>query len=60
MICYDGKTHYLGVFDTKQEAALAYDTEARQCGKDARLNYESTKAAEEAAAEAQAGHILAL
>jgi hypothetical protein len=34
LIRYDGKQHYLGRFDTKQEAALAYDREARQCGED--------------------------
>jgi hypothetical protein len=43
-----------GRFDTKQEAALAYDRQARQCGKDKLLNYESIAAAEEAAAQAQA------
>jgi hypothetical protein len=48
-ITYDGKGHYLGTFGTKQEAALAYDREARQCGEDKLLNYESIKAAEEAA-----------
>jgi hypothetical protein len=55
-ICYDSnsKTHRLGHFDTKQEAALAYDKEARQCGKDKPLNYESIKAAETAASEAKA------
>jgi hypothetical protein len=57
-IHYDSKQHNLGSFDTKQEAALAYDRKARQCGKDTQLNYESIKAAEEAAAEAQAEHIL--
>jgi hypothetical protein len=53
-ISYDSKKQYLGLFDTKQEAALAYDREARQCGKDKPLNYESIKEAEEAAAQAQA------
>jgi hypothetical protein len=57
-ICYDGKSHRLGNFDTKQEAALAYDTVARHCKKDTSLNYESMKAAKEAAAEAQAEHTL--
>jgi hypothetical protein len=57
-ISYDCKHHYLGSFDTKQEAALAYDREARQCGEDKPLNYESIKAAEEAAAQAQAEHAL--
>jgi hypothetical protein len=57
-IYYGSKYHYLGSFDTKQEAALAYDSEARQCGEDKPLNYESIKAAEEAAAQAQAKHAL--
>jgi hypothetical protein len=45
--------YYLGSFKTKQEAALAYDKAARQCGKDVLLNYDSLEAAEEAAAYAQ-------
>jgi hypothetical protein len=57
-ISYGFKQHKLGTFDTKQEAALAFDREARQCGEDKLLNYESIKVAEEAAAQAQAGHLL--
>jgi hypothetical protein len=45
-------------YDTKQEAALAYDRKARQCGEDKPLNYDSIKAAEDAAVQAQAEHIL--
>jgi hypothetical protein len=57
-ISYGSKMHRLGKFDTKQEAALAYDREARQCGEDKPLNYESIAAAEEAAARAQIGYTL--
>jgi hypothetical protein len=49
-IYYDSKNHSLGSFDTKQEAALAYDRAARQCGEDKLLNCESIAAAEEASA----------
>jgi hypothetical protein len=55
LIFYDSKQHCLGTFDTKQEAALTYDREARQCGEDKPLNYESTVAAGEAAEEAATG-----
>jgi hypothetical protein len=54
-ICYDSKQHQLGSFATKQEAALVYDRKARECVKDKLLNYESIQAAEEAAAQAEAG-----
>jgi hypothetical protein len=58
VISYNSKQHYLGCFDTKQEAALAHDREARQCGEDKLLNYDSIEAAEDAAVQAQAEYIL--
>jgi hypothetical protein len=54
----DSKRHNLGTFDTKQEAALAYDSHARRCGACKPLNHESIAAAEEAAEQAQAEHKL--
>jgi hypothetical protein len=53
-----GKSHYLCTFDTKQEAALAYDREARQRGAKKPLNYESMEGAEDAATKAQAEYAL--
>jgi hypothetical protein len=55
-ICYGDKTHYLGLYDTKQEAALAYDRKARRCGEKRALNFDSMEEAKEAAARARATH----
>jgi hypothetical protein len=50
-ISYGGKRHCLGGFETKQEAALAYDREARLCGEPKKLNWVTQEAYNEAAAE---------
>jgi hypothetical protein len=56
-IRYDSKNHYLGSFETKQEAALAYDTEARRTGLGKQLNYLTIEAAKEAAVQAMSLHV---
>jgi hypothetical protein len=50
-ITYDGKKHTIGSF--KEEAALAYDRNARQYGKDKLLNYEDMEEAQVEHAPAQ-------
>ena len=44
-IKYGGKRHYIGSFRTKQEAACAYDQEARRCGEEKPLNYSTLEQA---------------
>jgi hypothetical protein len=58
MISYGGKQHKLGNFDTKQEAALAYDRAARERREEKLLNYESIEAGDGGAEEAQAKYTL--
>jgi hypothetical protein len=54
-VCYDGKKHNLGSFNTKQEAAAAYDTAVRELqGADAVCNYASAEEGAAAAALASA------
>jgi hypothetical protein len=59
VILYVCNRIFLGIFDTKLEAALVYDSAARECSEDKLLNFESIKAGEKAAAEAQASQIRA-
>jgi hypothetical protein len=45
---------YIGSYRTKEEAACAYDREARQCAEEKLLNYDSLELAEAAAERAHA------
>jgi len=60
LIRFGGKQQRLGIYDTKQEAALAYDWASRKHkGDKALCNYDSIEAAEAAAAAAAPGCTLA-
>jgi hypothetical protein len=53
-IRHGGKKQNLGRFDTKEEAAVAYDSAVRQCGDEKKpLNYKTAEAAEEAVKQAR-------
>ena len=53
-IGYGGEDHSLGAFDTKEQAAHAYDQAARMHRREALLNFTSAEAGAEAAAQAEA------
>jgi hypothetical protein len=54
-LCYDGKTHSLGVFNTREEAAVVYDKAVREHRGSAAVCNFVTAAEGEAAAEAAVG-----